>query len=437
VAASDADLAPPPEAASEFVLPPVADDEFLSADLRSFEEGLPAITTGEPRRAAPAPAEDCLPAPAPAPADGDAPVPAVPLEAPPAEPLEAPPAAAMLHSEDGFTVREPPPSARPSPRRAPRASAAYSDEELARIFAKLLETKKSPDPDCFPALRRWIDREMREAIIGARYDDGLRLRLGGAMLDRFSAADPVAIRAELRRTAAVERLALSRDLLERKRFEWGDRISERRAVHGQRAAELAEAHRARMEEFECAWAGGASSCEFAKPSGRVLNLRRIQENFALLRDFESAKALQKEADNLERLEAERARSLAVAAMKMEYATLVGRQQREIECMHAYRARETGAVERRRDAEIDPLQLVCGRLAVVAAGPPAVRERKNGLAWQEPASATARKPMVKGGQLRRRPESLSIGALHPKQFIKVEKKMKEDERKKKKKKAVAF
>jgi hypothetical protein len=152
---------------------------------------------------------------------------------------------------------------------------------------------------------------------------------------------------------------------------------------------------------------------------------------ALLQDFESAKALKKEADRLERREAERARELAVAAMRTEYANLVGQQQREMECLHSYRTRQTGNAEHHRDAEIEPLQLVCGRLAAAAAGPPPVRERKNGLEVREPGSPAARKPMVKVGELRRRPESLHVGAFQLKQFIKVEKKTKEGERDKKK------
>jgi hypothetical protein len=209
-------------------------------------------------------------------------------------------------------------------------------------------------------------------------------------------------------------------------------------VHGRRAAELvelAEAHRARMEEFECEWASESAVSAFAKPSGRALNLRRIQENLALLRDFESGKIMKKEADRLERREAERARELAIEAMKTEYANLAEQQQREMERLHAFRTRQTVAVERHRDAEIEPLRLVCGPLAAVAAVPPPVRERKDGLAWTEPTSPIARKPMAKPGELRRS-ESLQVRALQPRQFIKVEKK-EEAEQKKKKKTAVDF
>jgi hypothetical protein len=347
--------------------------------------------------------------------------------APPTAPAPAPAPPAVE-----TPVREPvvrPLSSRRSPRYRTVNEAQYTDEELARLFARMVQSKKCPEAPAREPLRDWADRAMRDCAAGHRYDEGARLRAGVALLEAFMAIEEKP--SEVRRRNASEKLPHVQEQLTTKQMEWGTRIAEWQAGHDRRAAELEEQHRTKIEELERKWADPASLIEFAKPSFHAQVLRLTQQRLAAMKQFEGAKILQKEADRVEKSETDKAKEKAVVAMKVEYTHLLEQQQREIECMNEFRRRQTMVLEMERDAEVVPLEIICSRLEAIIKEP-VIPERKGNLRFLTPPRPLPPRPFPRAGELRTPPETLPMEGIKLRQFIRVHKKGTSDKPKTKKK-----
>jgi hypothetical protein len=174
--------------------------------------------------------------------------------------------------------------------------------------------------------------------------------------------------------------------------------------------------------------------QFSKPSAHAQFLRRAEQNLAALCQFESALLMQKEAERVEKIETAKARERAVAAMRIDYDNLIVQQQKEIDAMREYRKRQTILLEKERDTEIEPLEMIAVRLEEQMNSKP-MNERKKNLKLTESKSLTPGRPLGMASEVRKPPELLPVGGIQLRQFIRVRKAEEKASPKKKKKKSL--
>jgi hypothetical protein len=310
-----------------------------------------------------------------------------------------------------------------SPHHNPRhtaSSSSYTDDNLRHLYERMLETKRSPDPDAIPPLRRWVAREMRAAAFDGRYDQGAQLETAELMLEDFVTTNESGYLREQRRLHAARRLADWRARYEKTVQVYADKIAGWRQSQSERGIELAELHRRQVENFEHQWADPNFLLQFNKPSPRALSLRQIEQNLAFAKQFNQAKLIKIEADRLEKQEAIFARKRAIMVMKQEFIVLEAKQQKEVECLHEFTKRTLIVMEQARDGALASMNLVIQRLAGIA-NPETERAKRKSALYQPQGSPRMPRPMrnVHSGRALK-PRTLGLAGIQVKQFIKVKK-----------------
>jgi hypothetical protein len=153
-----------------------------------------------------------------------------------------------------------------------------------------------------------------------------------------------------------------------------------------RTENLRQKHNGEIASFENRWADPTHLSQFNKPSPRLILLRTTERRLAILRQFDRAKRLKLEADKLERTELLQAQRRAIDAMKLEYANMESRHERQLFGLQGFRDRSREELEQQRDAVLEPLQLIIARLSAIAEKPALPERRKEGVyleqAWPE-------------------------------------------------------
>jgi hypothetical protein len=136
---------------------------------------------------------------------------------------------------------------------------------------------------------------------------------------------------------ARERKGASQERYER-------RLVELRAAEHSRLAGLAETHVAQRSRFELACQRPDQLSRFAKPSVRLLQMRRIQKELALAHKFEDAKAMKAAADRVQARETAAAEQRALEHVRAAWALLLERQRQQITCATEFGQRRIRRVE---------------------------------------------------------------------------------------------
>jgi hypothetical protein len=289
------------------------------------------------------------------------------------------------------------------------------------MFDRMMNTKKCPELSAINPLRAWVARELQVSIEECHYGYGERLRDGEEMLSRFAHADDSALERQKRQQAAAERWGMTRAVLAETTAEWTERISNWRTGQDTHLAEIQARHREDIKRFEAKWADPHYLLTFNKASPRLIFLRNNERNMALFRQFERAKKIKAEADRLEKEEAYEAQKRAIAAMKLDFQTMIEKQKRELTCLSIYIDSRVELYEKKRDESVHPIQMIIDRLSEMA-HPAKVRERKKDWFTIDAQMPTPVRPVrtVESARSLRPMPGLGLGGIRVRQHIKVPK-----------------
>jgi hypothetical protein len=184
-----------------------------------------------------------------------------------------------------------------------------------------------------------------------------------------------------------ERLAQAHENQRLRVQEWTDIF---RIFRNEQAAEHSAilARQEREEKlFQENWSNPAYMVSFAKPSRALNALRKQQKSFALLKDFETAEQVKREADSLERAETASAGQRAEASLRLAYEAMMRRHRREIEGFLEHQRQREAYLEKERHHAIDPTERLIAQLEIARDRdkPPNLNPR--------PVTRNARKPRV--------------------------------------------
>ncbi|OHT05308.1 hypothetical protein TRFO_26925 [Tritrichomonas foetus] len=324
-------------------------------------------------------------------------------------------------------IKEPPArlSKTTPPRRSPRFANTqpisyqeFSEEEMNKAIDNLLTKNKPIESEMVPAIKIYIEEELRDAALNKKYEYGAKLEKADRLIDQSNQTDEAAILQEKRRQEAEERHAIAKERYETTTKEWNEKIAKYRADQQDRVAELEAEHKKQIEDFERQWADPNNMTEYNKPSAALIRLRTVEENLALQKQFDRAKEVQKQADKLQKEEMVEAQRRAVIDMRHAYEAMDQRQRREMECLLQHTQRNIEFMERERDKSTKPMSVVVQRHHENAR-PKTQRSRSlYNDAMMSPTTSSPRPIRTKLTATTLRPTpGLGVNGINVKQFIK--------------------
>jgi hypothetical protein len=327
-----------------------------------------------------------------------------------------------LITEVTFAVQPPAGTGRPRfrlPR--PPEEMRCAPEELRRLFGRMMETRKCPPLAALSPLRRWIEGEMLSVVDGCDYDYGARLKEGEAMLAAFLKSSEAASAREEQRKALADRMDRLKECLSTTDQSFDNEIRNWTDSQKARAKKLNLEHEEDIEEFEKHWANPENLLAFNKPSPRLIMLRKTEARLAIMKQFDRAKRIKREADELEQTEAAEAQNRAVAVMRLEFANLETKHSRELECLQGFTERVDTKLQRQKTERIKALQLVMTRLSTIAV-PAIFPSRKKPGIFLDPIWPESPRPVAHRHTARQMPPSkpLGIAGIKVWQYVKPKK-----------------
>jgi hypothetical protein len=239
-----------------------------------------------------------------------------------------------------------PPSDGPEPQ-----NGCDPESEVARIVA----TRVPPSPSSCPPLLEYAKRKTVESLLHDDYHLAHRYKTAERVIEK-------ALREERQRTDTDSwlssldgRLSFLRRQISDAASKWSDRIAAEDADFAARTAEAEERHAEERRALEDEWASPIARMCFDKASPGLLQLRQVQRNQALSRDFVSALATKAVADERQRVEIGEAQARAFEAARVQYAWLIGRQQLEIAVASERHAQVVANMTEGREKEIAALE----------------------------------------------------------------------------------
>jgi hypothetical protein len=112
--------------------------------------------------------------------------------------------------------------------------------------------------------------------------------------------------------------------------EWDDRISQLEADSADRRSAMESRHAQDNAEFEEEWGSENFLLTFSKASPALLQLRQIQRNQALSKDFDGALKTKAIADQRQEMEEDASQLRAIRAMRIAYSQMKARHAKEVQ-----------------------------------------------------------------------------------------------------------
>ena len=230
-----------------------------------------------------------------------------------------------------------------------------TDRELEAKIRQMMLTKTLPKKRYLVQIREFIKQKQAKA---AATNDVIALedsQKQKQMLDSLIQANERRKAALTKRKAWLRRASTARANYENTAKMWSERIEQCEQELKEKLNALEEEHAREMDQFEKNWADPVYLEPFNKPSARLMMLRQNEQKHAMARDFESAAELKRQADALQAEETQNARMRAVAAMKLQLASIEMRQERELACVRDYCRKKLDRVTQQRDLQLTSLQ----------------------------------------------------------------------------------
>jgi hypothetical protein len=240
------------------------------------------------------------------------------------------PDAAATTGED---AAEPAPPGNPEANEVPPIKPpSKRDGELDALLNKMIRQRILPDPEDRIDVVNYGRKKSAQLLLDEEYDAARDVDLAVDLIfvnmheeekqqDEDGQSAMLKQRLEQCKTECQEITQGRQEALESKRAQLRERI-----------AALEKLQEEERQQLEREWSDPRAKIPYSKPSPALLQVRQKQKAFALLHDFENAKAMKKEAESLERQEAIEGAARYAAALRIAWAQLLDRQQKEMECL---------------------------------------------------------------------------------------------------------
>lgn len=270
------------------------------------------------------------------------------------EATSAKPASAILVDETN-EIEQSKPKPRPSKRKQvveddEDDEVQYTDEQLQEAYEEFKKTKALPTYLMRDSLLEYARRQSLQFMVNEDYDAAYQndLSVNDLLLEYSKDSGGYTTETITRNLEArIQEAQKQRQLANEK---YKQKIAQLKENEQKKLDQLVEEHEQERRHFEYSCQQPEFIQRFSKPSKKLLQMRRIQKSLALAHKFEEAKEVKIEADQLQKHETVEAKRNAVYCIKKSYATLLEKQNLQLECAKENADRKVRALEEKLEKE---------------------------------------------------------------------------------------
>lgn len=268
--------------------------------------------------------------------------------------------------ESGIMVRDGDISIGVIPKRKPRRIKRHVERppqnEIELLIKDLLVRGKLPPPDIQPRLIEFVRWERTQAVIKQDYDRAGQLE---SVLNLVSDGYEWQM-TEQRKTDMMgnieDRIETARERIGEEEAQWNEMLDEFYEQQNRDREKMRLRHEEDKAEFEEKWNNPEFMMRnYAKLSPRLLQMRAIQKNMALVNMFDNAKRVKLAADALQESETARAEDRATLDMQQQYKVMNDKHRKEIACFEEHDRRVETFLIGERNRTVGPIERLLEQL----------------------------------------------------------------------------
>ena len=242
-------------------------------------------------------------------------------------------------------------------------------KRLKEGFINLVEKGVIPPLDINMEIQVLLHAAEMEALEKEDYDYGKKIedskRLLTAALEETASSNKSNEHLEFIR----QRLEIAKNDYIKKNEYWNDVLMTFRNEQAMSRRRLKEKHDSEMAEFERKWSDMTNRSFFNKPSPTLLSMRKQQKILAMSKAWTDAKEVKARADNLQKIETQRAMARAISCMKQEHQNLIDKHRKEMECFNEHERKTSVFLHSERFSAMHPIEMSIRNLTNSLEKPP--------------------------------------------------------------------
>lgn len=246
----------------------------------------------------------------------------------------------------GFSVHDVNPS--------PHMITLESDDPISIAMNRLIEFGEIPPEEQRTQVIYMMKREGVSAMINEEYDKAKKIEEAQFYLREFLQNDFAQKKSEFARNAIETKIQTAQNELDIEKGEWDELLKSYKERQQNERLKLIEQHKEEQDKFSEKWAQQSTLIPYKKPSSQLLQLRKMQKNLALTKNFSEAKSIKQKADELQRIETIEAEKRIKQAIWIGHQTLLEKQKKELDCFDEHTQRTCDFILLKKQELIDPI-----------------------------------------------------------------------------------
>lgn len=229
---------------------------------------------------------------------------------------------------------------------------AYTDEELEEAYRLFIKKKELPAFLMRDSVLDYARRQSLKHMVVEDYDSAFKNDLIVNNLLLEYSRDSGGFVTDTAARNIESRIASAQKQKQYTNQQYHQRLNEMKEREQTKLQNLMDTQEQERVQFEANCTKPEFLQKFSKPSTRLLQMRKIQRQLAIAHEFEKAKMVKLQADQLQRDETAVAKRRAVECIKKNYAQLLERQQTQLECAKQNSDRKIMALENQMEKELE-------------------------------------------------------------------------------------
>lgn len=227
----------------------------------------------------------------------------------------------------------------------------YNEDTLEKFIRAIKSSQKEPEMSAIKPTIDYCNHMTKKKVDEKDYDGAIYYESAADFLRKFvgqNSLNNLMARSKEETDFKIENAKQKINEINQK---WDSIFRQTNESHRKLMEGLLQRNRDEQNQFEAKCASSEFLNQCNKPSSQLLSLRSMEQTYATAKLFERAKAVKRQADLLEGRETLAARSRATEDAKIQYATLIAKQENAINCLKQYCGKERRSLELKKQKEL--------------------------------------------------------------------------------------
>lgn len=228
------------------------------------------------------------------------------------------------------------------------------DEMSKRMLERFESKRKLPDPEHYAQVLQYIQRQKVNSVVSNDFVSAGRYQ---TLSQKFMAAiNSTHVNESQKKKLDLleEKLEITNSKLRNFHSETDQLIKNERYKLTDKRTQLINIHQETLNNFEDHWNDEDFLIKYARPSSNLLQTKKIERSFVLVKDFEGAENCRKKVAELEKLESQQAQKRARSEMEKQYKKLTAKQDAEIDAFDDYARSQLELMSKDRSSQYETL-----------------------------------------------------------------------------------